>query len=147
MYRRTRDNVSAFDKALVVAQVIRSAQIQGTAGEAIGPVMLTVPSTTTRSTRRASPVELESSWTPPVYACLPTQLAPRARRHLRENETTGGMNQATYLPCAAGKVSKQASRSCSACTAGKWAASAMACTVIRHTPHYSPACRLGSRRK
>ena len=73
MYRRTLYNVSgdAFDKALVVAQVMRGEQIQGTAGEAVGPAMLTVPSTTTRS--------------------------------------------------------------CSACAAGKWAARAMACTVIRHT--------------
>ena len=139
MYQRTRDNVKgdAFDKALVVAQAIRGEQIQG---EAVGPAMLTVPSTTTRSTRRASPVELESSWTPPVCACLPTLLAPLSRRHLRENETTGGMNQAAYLPCASGKVSKQGSSSCSACAAGKWASSAMACTVIRHTPPYSTCC-------
>ena len=137
MYRRTLYNVSgdAFDKALVVAQVMRGEQIQGTAGEAVGPAMLTVPSTTTRSTRRASPAELESSWTPLVCACLPTLLAPRARRHLRENETTGGLNQAACLPCAAGKVSKQGSRSCSACAACKWAARAMAYTVIRPTPH------------
>jgi hypothetical protein len=50
------------------------------------------------------------------------------------HETTGGMNQAACLPCTAGKVSKQGSRSCSAFAAGKWAASAMACTeVIRPT--------------
>ena len=70
MYRRTLYNVSgdAFDKALVVAQVMRGEQIQATAGEAVGPAMLTVPSTTTRSTRRESAVELESSWTT-LHAC------------------------------------------------------------------------------
>jgi hypothetical protein len=79
MYQRTRDNVKgdAFDKALVVAQVMRGEQIQGTAGEAVAPAILTVPSTTTWLTRRASPVEMESSWTHPVCACLPTLLVFR----------------------------------------------------------------------
>jgi hypothetical protein len=69
MYQRTRDNVKgdAFDKALVVAQVMCGEQIQGTAGEAVAPAILTVPGS-------ASHVELESSWTPPVCACLPTLL-------------------------------------------------------------------------
>jgi hypothetical protein len=72
MCPRTLYNVKgdAFDKALVVAQVMRGEQFQGTAGEAVGPAMLTVPSTTTRSTRRASPVELESSWTRPGMCML-----------------------------------------------------------------------------
>jgi hypothetical protein len=70
MYLRTLYNVNGdtFDKTLVVAQVMCGEQIQGTAGETVSPTMLTVPSTTTRSTRRASPAELESCWTPLVCA-------------------------------------------------------------------------------
>jgi hypothetical protein len=72
MCRRTLYDVKgdAFEKALVVAQVMRGEQIQGTAGKAVGQAMLTLPTTTTRSTRRASPVELESSWTPPGMCML-----------------------------------------------------------------------------
>jgi hypothetical protein len=67
-----------------------------------------------------------------------TVIAPLQRRNLKENETTGGMNEAACIIFAEGKVSKKGSRFCTD-DPGKYIAekdgnTKDVCTVMSHAP-------------
>ena len=72
------------------------------------------------------------------YVMHATVIAPLQRRHLKENETTGGMSDAACVFSSEGKVSKKRYRFCTD-DPGKYIAAKDGntedvCTVMSHTP-------------